>query len=244
MREKFMRGWPAHDAHAHPELYRAILERILNGELAPGQRLVEEELARTHAVSRTPVREILFALEKDGLVERVKNKGARVAAFTADDVEELFDIRKALEVSCVPHALTNLRMNDMLELDCRFRGLASMTGAQLRAEQSELDLLLHYLIVNNSGNRRLVQLMGALSTIVNALQLASYRLGERADEAAAEHHAILRAMLKRDVELTQKLLTVHIDHGKRNALELLLGFDRGARPKPSEGQPAMPVSRN
>lgn len=224
-----MRGWPVQEVHTHPELYRAILNRILTGELAPGQRLVEEELARTHAVSRTPVREILFALQKDGLVERVKNKGARVAAFTADDVEELFDIRKALEVSCVPHAVRSVKLNDLLELDRRLKVLASMKGAQLRQEQCDIDLHLHGLIVHNAGNRRLINLMGALSMIVNALQLASYRLAERADQSVAEHHAIVRAMLQRDADLTQKLLAAHIDNGKRNALEFLLGFSRGGR---------------
>ena len=224
-----MRGWPVHDAHAHPELYRAILERILTGELAPGQRLVEEDLARTHAVSRTPVREVLFSLQTDGLVQRVKNKGARVAAFTADDVEELFDIRKALEVSSVPHAVRTVKLNNMLELDRRFSALPSLKGAHLRKEQADLDLELHSLIVHNSGNRRLIRLMGALSTLVNALQLASYRLAERADETVEEHHSIVRAMLRRDVELTQRLLAAHIDTGKRNALELLLDLDRNAQ---------------
>ena len=224
-----MRGWPTQEVHTHPELYRSILNRILTGELAPGQRLVEEELARTHAVSRTPVREILFALQKDGLVERVKNKGARVVAFTADDVEELFDIRKALEVSCIPNAVITVKLKDLLELDRRLKALASLKGAQLRKEQCDIDLQLHKLIVHNAGNRRLISLMGSLSTLVNALQLASYRLVERADQSVAEHHAIVRAMLQRDAELTQKLLAAHIDNGKRNALEFLLGFSRGGR---------------
>ena len=237
-----MRGWPAHETHVHPELYRAILERILTGELAPGQRLVEEELARVHAVSRTPVREVLFALEKDGLVQRIKNKGARVAAFTADDVEELFDIRKALEGSCVPASVRTVKLTELLDLDRRFQALSSLKGAQLRKDQSELDLQLHTLIVHNSGNRRLVQLMDALSTLVNALQLASHRLSDRADETVMEHQLIVRAMLKRDVELTQKLLAEHIDHGRRNALELLLGFDRNARASHIGDRPSLQTS--
>ena len=56
------------------------MEKIISGEFAPGQRLVEEDLARTYKVSRTPIREVLLAFQKDGLVERVSNKGAKVAS--------------------------------------------------------------------------------------------------------------------------------------------------------------------
>lgn len=234
-----MRGWPTHDLHVHPELYRAILERILSGEFAPGQRLVEEELARTQKVSRTPVREVLFALERDGLIQRERNKGARVAAFTADDVEELFDLRKALEVSCVPNATRTMKLNELLDLDRRLEALSSLKGAALHAEQSEIDLQLHRFIVQHSGNRRLIAHMGTLSLLINSLQLASYRLEDRADEAVVEHRGVVRALLQRDVALAQRLLAEHIDSGKRNAVEMLLGFGSKARTKESAG----PASR-
>ena len=76
-------------------LYAEILSKIISGEYPPGSRLVEEDLASEHDVSRTPVREVLFALERDGLVRRVKNQGAKVVAFTADDVEEIYEIRSS-----------------------------------------------------------------------------------------------------------------------------------------------------
>lgn len=217
-----MQGWLSTDPHAHPELYRAILERILTGELAAGQRLVEEDLARMYEVSRTPIREVLLALQKDGLVVRERNKGARVASFTADDVEELFDIRKALEVSCIPAAVRTIRLGELLDLQRRLQSLGSLRGAQLRTEQSQLDLELHSLIISHSRNRRLIVYMGTLSMLINSLQLASYRLETRADEAAAEHLDLVGALLDRDVERAQHLLLEHIEHGKRNAVELLI----------------------
>jgi DNA-binding GntR family transcriptional regulator len=79
--------------------------------------LVEEDLASAHDVSRTPIREILFALERDGLVKRVKNQGAKVVAFTADDVEEIYEIRKALESLAVRRAVPNLKLNDLFEFE-------------------------------------------------------------------------------------------------------------------------------
>lgn len=229
-----MHGWPTHDPHLHPELYRAILERILTGDLAAGQRLVEEDLADTYKVSRTPIRETLFALQKDGLVVRERNKGARVASFTADDVEELFDIRKALEVSCVPNAVLTLRLNELLDLERRLRNLSNLKGLQLRNEQSKLDLEMHSQLISHSRNRRLIAYMGALSMLINSLQLASYRLETRPDEAVTEHLDIVHALLDRDVATTQRLLGEHIDNGKRNAVEILIRFGSGAKGRAPE----------
>ena len=68
-------------------IYADIVSKILAAELGVGQRLKEQDLAQTHKVSRTPIREILIALERDGLVERIRNRGAEVISFTPDDVE-------------------------------------------------------------------------------------------------------------------------------------------------------------
>src|ERR1035441_5498237 len=102
------------DRELHGFLYRDLMEKIISGEFAPGQRLVEEDLARTYKGSHTPIREVLLAFQKDGLVERVSNKGAKVASFTADDVGELFDIRKTLEVGCVDRKSTRLNSSHLV----------------------------------------------------------------------------------------------------------------------------------
>src|ERR1700733_3003120 len=79
------------------EFYTDILGMIVQGGLPPGQRMIEEDLAREYRVSRTPIREVIFALERDGLVARAANRGAKVIAFTPDDVEQVYEIRKVLE---------------------------------------------------------------------------------------------------------------------------------------------------
>src|SRR5690349_938938 len=104
-------------AFCNSELYSDILAKIMTGELQAGQRLIEEEVARTYGVSRTPVREVFFALAKDGLVERVQNRGARVVSFTPDDVEEIFDIRMALECLSIRNAVRNLPLSTLSETE-------------------------------------------------------------------------------------------------------------------------------
>jgi GntR family transcriptional regulator, rspAB operon transcriptional repressor len=219
----------------HSFLYGVLLEKIISGDLGPGQRLVEEDLARTYGVSRTPIREVLLAFEKDGLVERVRNRGAKVVSFTADDVEELFDIRKALETHCIPNVVRTIKLNELLELEHRLEALADQHSPQWRDEHARIDLKLHHLIVENSGNRRLIAEMKRLSMLLESLQLASFRADLHLRETGEQHLAIIRALLRRDVDLARRLLAEHIEHGKRNALELFLGAPR--EPGPARERP-------
>jgi DNA-binding GntR family transcriptional regulator len=228
--------------HLHSQLYAAILARIINGDLPPGARLVEEELARTHKVSRTPIRERLVTLHRDGLVERVRNRGARVASFTADDVEEIYEIRKALECLGVPNAVRTLKWNGLLELERRLDTLNRGSGPKCNQQQGEIDLRLHQLIVAHSGNRRLIAYLDNLSMLIHSLRLMAYRSDQRARQSGEEHLAIVRAFLRRDVELAQRLLAEHIETGKREALELFIqAYKQNSSTGRTAAEPVSPV---
>jgi DNA-binding GntR family transcriptional regulator len=203
-------------------LYRALLGRIIRGEFAPGQRLVEEELARTYGVSRTPIREVLLAFAQDGLVDRVRNCGARIVAFTAEDVEELYDIRKALEIHCIPTVVRTIKVNELLELQHRLEAADGKSGSGLLEEHEIIDLKLHHLIVENSGNRRLIAQMRKLSLLIESLQLTSFIDDDQARTTGEQHLAIVRALLCRDVDLAQRLLAEHIEYGKCNVLQMFI----------------------
>jgi len=217
-----MSGKPSHDEALHSFLYRSLLEKIISGEFAPGQRLVEEELARAYGVSRTPIREVLLSLVKDGCVERARNCGARVVAFTAEDVEELFDLRTALEVHCISSVVRTVKVSELLALQHSLEAIKSKSGAALVEAHAGIDLKLHHLIVENSGNRRLRAQMQNLSLLIESLQLSSFNNDEQARKTGEQHLAIVHALLKRDVELARQLLTEHIEYGKRNVLQMFI----------------------
>lgn len=213
---------PARDEAVHSFLYRDLLRKIISGEFAPGQRLVEEDLASKYGVSRTPIREVLLSLVKDGCVERVRNCGARVVEFTAADVEELYDLRKALEVHCVANVARTAKLSELLEIQNSLEALEGESGARLLDEHARIDLKLHHLIVENSGNRRLILQMRNLSLLIESLQLTSFGSEDQARSTGEQHLAIVRALLQRDVELAQRLLAEHIDFGKRNVLQVFI----------------------
>lgn len=212
-------------ADVQSRLYGAIVERIISGELVAGERLVEESLAKTYNVSRTPIREVLFALEKDGLVERVRNQGARVVQFSPHDVEEIFDIRKALETFCVVNTVRTAGLADLMRLEKLAQSfLADAKSPQQVEHLAEIDLALHGLIVRGSGNRRLIAYVERVSLLIRSLQMTGYRKRQHVLEAAEDHLHIIRAILGRDVDKAQSLLADHIENGKRHALELF--FER------------------
>lgn len=205
------------------QIYSDILGKIVSGDFSPGQRLIEEELAATYAISRTPIREILFALERDGLVERSRNRGARVVAFTPDDVEQIYEIRGALECLAVRTAVRSLPLREVLELERRLASLNEKTTADWNDRQAEVDIELHRLIVEHSGNRRLALYLDNISLLLHSLRLLGYRNSAHARRAGEEHLEIVRALLRRDAQAAERLLADHIEVSKRNALELFFG---------------------
>jgi DNA-binding GntR family transcriptional regulator len=203
-------------------LYRAILRKIVTGEYAPGQRLIEENLANDHKVSRTPVREVLAALEADGLIQRERHRGAQVMAFTADDIEEIYEIRKALECHSATHVIVarTVSLSELHDLERKMLGLLKGSGQQWREQAAEADIQLHLRIVQGSNNRRLSAYMQRVSLLREALQLVGYGEEEHVRQSADQHAKIIRGLLDRDVDRTRRLLEEHLEYGKRVALEL------------------------
>lgn len=202
------------------DIYRGILRMIMTSELRHGQHLTEEALANTYHVSRTPIREALFALEKDGIIERVHGRGARVATFTPDDVEQIYEVRKALETCALSKAVANLGFTGLLRLKRDLHEASRKKGLDSSNRHKEIDLKLHKMIVEASGNRRLITYYRNISMLSDSLKLASYRDERHVKKIGAQHLAIVEALLRRDAERSKKLLRRHIEDGCRSAIEV------------------------
>ncbi len=202
-----------------PSLYGSILEKIVTGQYPPGYHLAEKDLALTHHVSRTPVREVLLLLQRDGLIERNRNRGAVVASFGPDDVEQIYEIRSALECLAVRKAGQRLGLDDLLEIERRLLIANQRASDGWKQEQADIDLLLHRLIISHSGNRRLAGYLENVSLLIHSLRLIGYHNEEYAFVAGKEHLAIVQALLRRDAALAERLLAAHIDSSMRHVLE-------------------------
>src|SRR3954470_3227326 len=136
-----------------------IREAIVDGRLAPGERLKEEELARELGISRTPIREALLILQSEGLVETSPNRGATVRTHTVEDLDDLYQLRALLEGFAARRAATRIGIDELAELrrSCeRFEQLDPET--ELREVVRE-NLVFHSTILDAAASDRLAAMV-------------------------------------------------------------------------------------
>jgi len=182
---------------------------ILSGELAAGERLLEDKLAETLGVSRNPVREAIRMLESTGLVEVVPRRGAYVCQPDLDEVAQLLDLRAVLE----GHAAELLARHPDREVVEKLRTLVD-EGAAAAAEgntvhAAEIHLQFHRLIEEAAGN---VHLQQAIEPLRHRTELVfSMLLEDRSDTGWDEHRAILDAIASGDPDRARTSVRAHID---------------------------------
>ena len=199
-------------------IYGRLSDGIISGEYAPESRLKEEVLAAEFGVSRTPVREALRQLENDGLVRIRPACGAAVIPFTAVDVEEVYDIRKALEMLATDCAIAALNLDRLALLRRKVQQVA--TSRDVR-EHAEMDATLHGYVAQASGRRRLLELLNQQLRLIRRFRILGFRDPKVIERATEEHNDYLDALIQRDAEKAKATLARHIDASKLCALAQL-----------------------
>ena len=203
-------------------VFNTLRQAILKGELKPGERLREIQLANKLGVSRTPVREAIRKLELEGLVLMIPRKGAEVAEITRQDMEDVLEVRTALEELAVKDAcdhITDAQLSELKKASNEFKK-ALLEGKDL-VTCADADMHFHDVILSATNNRRLIQMLNNLSE-----QMYRYRMEYLKDERThktliEEHDAIRRALKKHDKVKAGAAIRVHIDNQKRSILESL-----------------------
>ena len=187
-----------------------LRDRILSGELRPGQRIVEEELCARLGISRGPLREALRLLTQQGLVEHLPRRGSRVVEWSSDDVLQLFELRGVLERHAVESAFP--LADPTTALQPVRDALVTMRGAKGGLERDDAHRSFHAAVVGLADNR---QLDFALSPILLKLQVPMARnLREEARrqsvrEGITRHQELLEALESNDADLVVKALHEH-----------------------------------
>lgn len=203
-------------------VFNTLRQAILKGELKPGERLMEIQLANKLGVSRTPVREAIRKLELEGLVLMIPRKGAEVAEITRQDMEDVLEVRTALEELAVKDAcdhITDAQLSELKKASNEFKK-ALLEGKDL-VTCADADMHFHDVILSATNNRRLIQMLNNLSE-----QMYRYRMEYLKDERThktliEERDAIRRALKKHDKVKAGAAIRVHIDNQKRSILESL-----------------------
>jgi len=199
-------------------VFRRIQSAIIKGEIAPGSKISEPELARTYGISRGPLREAIHRLEGQRLLVRVPHVGARVVSLSHAELIELYEIRESLEgMACrlAAERMTAEEIDDLRRvLDTHERDAAFQAGVGYYQQEGDFDF--HYRIIQGSGNKTLTQMLCDLYQLVRMYRIQFSATPNRPRQAFAEHHRILDAIADRDGELAELLMRRHIGASKRN----------------------------
>jgi DNA-binding GntR family transcriptional regulator len=195
--------------------YESIRAAIVSGELAPGQPLVDRQLADQLQVSRTPVREALHRLEADGLAQPRGRAGWEVSDFTEQDVHELFQLRMLLEPVGLD-ALAKAPDDALIEhVATFFDGYDHPVARDHYEDYVARDRVFHELLVACSGNRRLQRFYAVLgSHIDRGRHFLTGSADGRADDTLDEHRAVAAAVGDGDFARAREALLRHLRTGE------------------------------
>lgn len=198
---------------------RQIQSAIVKGEIAPGSKISEPELARAYGISRGPLREALHRLEGQKLLVRVPHAGARVVSLTRQELGELYQIRESLEGLACRLAAERMAAEEIDEL----RGVlreherdeAFRAGRGYYLQEGDFDF--HYRIIQASGNKMLIRLLcDELYQLARMYRIQHSATPHRPAQAFAEHHRILDALAEGDGALAEMLMHRHIRTSRLN----------------------------
>jgi DNA-binding GntR family transcriptional regulator len=205
---------------------RRIIQAILEGQLVPGTRLREESLAKTFAVSRTPVREALLLLSGSGLVELSPNRGAMVRQLTVEDINEIYHLRAVLEAEAASLAARRVTPDTVDLLDKGCDRLSQLHSAPA-SEQLAADTFFHYGIAEASGSSRLFAMIRQVSATTEAYRASIAYTGEDMTEAERQHRAIAAALRKHRPAEAARLMRSHVHWAGEMAVDRLEGLLHG-----------------
>ncbi len=191
-------------------VFHTLREAILRGDLKPGERLMELQLASKLGVSRTPIREAIRMLQQEGLAVTVPRKGAEVAKMTEKDMEDVLLIREALEILAVQLACDNITKEQILLLEEKVSEFEQVikTGDIKLIAQTDIDF--HDIIYNAAGNPRLMSMLNNLRE-----QIYRYRIEYLKDEKnyphlMKEHRQIIEGLKQKKKDYVAEMMKNHM----------------------------------
>jgi len=201
-------------------VYEMVREWIALGQLRPGERLSEEELARRTGVSRTPVREALKRLEAEGFVQVIPYRGVVVAEPSVDELADLCvvrDVLEALAARLAAQSATDMELAAFEELAQEFEEAVAREDIPAMVESNHR---FHEAIWSASRNRVLAQQLRQLRDRIFSHQTTTFTLPDRRKAAVAEHRAILEALKDRDPDRAAEAARRHFQLAEAARLNL------------------------
>ena len=204
------------------QAYAQVKALIFDFSLMPGDRFSETELAERTQVSRTPLRQALQRLQREGFLQVFPKLGWQVAPLDFDTFDELYDLRILIECHAAQH---------LCEAEDRQQPLAQLAEVWLRPESERLsdgaavgrlDESFHSLLVQGSGNREMQRVHTQITERIRIIRRLDFTKPARVNTTYDEHARILRAITRRRPDEAQRLLRAHIEQSKLEVRHITL----------------------
>ncbi|MBL8218427.1 MAG: GntR family transcriptional regulator [Bryobacterales bacterium] len=211
---------------ATDEVYDALRQAILSHVFKPGERLQVEEIAEKLGVSITPVRHAIQQLSAEGLIQVHPRSGTYVTSLSPKDIEETFEIRRALECLAGELAVKRISGEQQAELRGLLRALALPVECSADRQRHEQDnQRFHALIIESSGNQKLSEMYAELNAHLQIARVHSANADwrSRLAQEQMEHEEIVAALEARDARRLVKALTAHIERAQRSLASIVSG---------------------
>lgn len=193
-------------------VFQTLREAILKGDLKPGERLMELQLASKLGVSRTPIREAIRMLEQEGLAVTIPRKGAEVAKMTLKDMEDVLEIREALDELAVNLACTRITAGQLARLRRIKEDFAENTKSGDIKQIAEADVSFHDIIYEATNNPKLVNLLNNLREQIYRYRVEYLKDSRNYPILIAEHEAIVEALEAHDRERVVTAMHKHVSN--------------------------------
>ncbi|MCR4430311.1 MAG: GntR family transcriptional regulator [Tepidanaerobacteraceae bacterium] len=208
-------------------IYESMRQAIFDGELKPGDRLVEKDLAEKMRVSRTPIREALRKLETEGLIKHVPRKGVVVKGFSPEDIIEIYSIRQALEALAITYTVKNITEKEIKKLKALIEEMASLTEEDETEDLFNTSQEFNDILMRSCKMPRLIGLISTYREYLQRFRTVTMSRKERKMSALKDHREILQAVIDRDAARAKRLVEEHLQKALESYLNTLRTDEKG-----------------
>jgi DNA-binding GntR family transcriptional regulator len=202
-------------------VFENLRQAIIRGDVAPGDRLVESRIAEVLDISRTPVREAIHKLEREGLLRKLPHGGFTVVHLSREDIEETFGIRCVLESYAARLVALNHTEEDLIPLEKKIREFQVCLAKGRFEELPKINTEFHNLFYALSRSPKLIKLINDLRDQIFRFRRILLKMDDMAKTSNEDHRNMLEAIRQRDVDRVEKLVKEHIARGKRIVLKAM-----------------------
>ncbi len=226
----------------HEQVAQQLRRMLVEGEIAPGDKLLERALCDTLAVSRTPLREAIKMLATEGLVELLPNRGAIAVRLSVDDIRHTFEVMAGLEALSGELAAARITPGELDEIRAlHFEMMAAWTRRDLSAYY-RLNARIHAAINAAARNPVLTQVYQQVNARLQALRFRSNQDEDKWRRAVQEHERMVAALESRDGAALRALLVQHLQHKRDVVIEQIEQSEKVEQDRPSKASPTSSVN--